>query len=156
MKNINTYIKEGYENASQRVLRAITITEPIVKKSLEAKGYIIDDSTRDEDFQGIDLKVTNPKTNKKTIIDVKCSEEKNWNTTNFLFTIKSNKGKHYKNKKTEYVAFINFPTDEIVIVDIKKLSPLIDNTLPRKGNGEYVLLNKEEVKKLGNSIPIVK
>ena len=72
------------------------------------------------------------------------------------FVAKSNKGKHYKNKKTEYVAFINFPTDEIVIVDIKKLSPLIDNTLPRKGNGEYVLLNKEEVKKLGNSIPIVK
>lgn len=147
---------DEYYNASQRVLHAINITEPIVKKSLIAKGYTIKDTTRDEDFNGIDIKVINPKTEKLTIIDAKCSEEKNWNTPNFLFTIKSNTGKYYKDKKTEYVAFINFPTNKIVIVNIKKLSPLIDNTQPRKGNGEYVLLNKKEVKKLGYSIPIVK
>ena len=147
---------DEYYNSPYEVKYAKNITEPIVKKSLETKGYTIKDTTRDEDFNGIDIKVINPKTEKLTIIDAKCSEEKNWNTSNFLFTIKSNKGKYYKDKKIEYVAFINFPTNEIVIVDIKKLSPLIDNTQPRKGDGEYVLLNKKEVKKLGYSIPIVK
>lgn len=154
MKDLINYIQESasYDDAPQKVKDAISTTEPIVKKALEKKGYTIEDSTRDEDFKGIDLKVTNPKTGKLTLIDVKCSDPKNQNTPNFLFTIKSFKGKYYKDKKTDYVAFINFPKNEIVLIDVDNLSLLVNNAKPRRGNGEYVLLNKDEVRKKGYSI----
>lgn len=147
---------DDYQYVPYKVKYARDVTEPIVKKSLEAKGYLIKESTRDEDFNGIDFTVINTKTHKETIIDAKCSEEKNWNTPNFLFTIKSNYGKYYKDKKTDYVAFINFPTNEIIIIDINKLASLADVAKQRNGNGIYVLLNKNEVKKLGYSIQLIK
>lgn len=142
----------NYRYVPTKVLNAINITEPIVHKAFKIKGYTIVNSTKDEDFNGIDFKVINPKTNKLTLIDVKCSEEKNYWTSNFLFTIKSKYGKHYKEKQTEYVAFINVPTYEIVIIDIERLSRIVDKAIPRKGNGIYVLINKKETADFGYTI----
>ena len=156
MKSISEYINESsYNNAPQRVKDSIYKIEPIVKRVLEKRGNKVEESTRDEDFNGIDLKVTNIH-GKLLYIDVKCSDEKNDNTSNFLFTIEDIKGRSYKNKKTDYCIFINFEKKELVCISFDNLSKLVEEKLktnkPIKGHGYYILLKKDIVRKYGHSI----
>ena len=141
----------NYDNAPKRVKDSIYKVEPIVRKILEKRGDIVEKSTRDEDFNGIDLKVKNNE-GKIIYIDVKSTEEKNDNTPNFSFTVKNINGRSYKDKDTDYYIFVNFINNELICISFEKLSPLVDKAEVRNGRGEYVLLNKDEVRKEGCSI----
>ena len=156
MKQIDTYIKEN--TTQERVDNARNNTEIIVKKFFELKGYKVNQSTKNEDFNGIDLKVYSTKEDKDIYIDVKCSENKNQKTRNFLYTTSSVNGKLYTRKKTDYVAFIDFPTNSITLISFDKLKELIDKTEDHDsrdgGMGKFHLLPKSDVRELGNTYDI--
>jgi len=153
MKEIKQFIKEN--TTEERVKNARNNTEIIAKKFFELKGYIVKQSSRDEDFNGIDLKVYSKREDKDIYIDVKCSEDKNQKTRNFLYTTSSVNGKLYTRKKTDYVAFIDFPTNSITLISFDNLKELIDKTEDKPsrdgGKGAYHLLLKDDVRNLGNS-----
>jgi len=138
-------------STQNRVNYAKTVTEPKVRKYFERQGCIVDKSTVKQDFYGIDLFVCNPNTKRIKCIDVKCPEEKNWNTNNFSFTIQSTRGISYVEKITDLYAFIDIPTDTITFVEFNKMPDLIQGKNQCKGDklSYYVLLPKKEVKKVG-------
>jgi hypothetical protein len=152
MKTLPEYINESsYDNAPQRVKYSIDKIEPIVKRILEKRGNKVEKSSRNEDFDGIDLKVIN-KANKLLYIDVKCCDEKNDSSPNFSFSITNINGKSFKDKKTNYYIFVNFVKNELICISFDNLVSLVDKSKVRRGRGEYVLLNKGEVRKNGYSI----
>lgn len=136
----------------QRVNHAKTKTEKIAYDFFEGLGYIVDTSTKKQDFDGIDLFVCN--TFKKTIkcIDVKCPSEKNQNTNNFSFTIVSKTGKSYIEKINDYFAFIDIPTNTITIIDFDSIVNIVKDIPLKSGEGKskYVLINKNLIKKNGS------
>ena len=134
-----------------KVNYAKTVTEPKVREYFERQGYIVDKSTVKQDFHGIDLFVCNPNTRKIKCIDVKCPDQKNWNTNNFSFTIQSKRGISYIEKITDLYAFIDIPTDTITFIEFDKMPDLIKSKTVCEGNDStyYVLLPKKEVKKTG-------
>ena len=138
-------------STQNKVNYAKTVTEPKVREYFERRGYIVDKSTVKQDFHGIDLFVCNPNTRRIKCIDVKCPDEKNWNTNNFSFTIQSTRGISYIEKITDLYAFIDIPTDTITFVEFDKIPNLIQGKTQCKGNDStyYVLLLKKEVKKAG-------
>lgn len=138
-------------STQNKVNYAKTVTEPKVRKYFERQGCIVDKSTVKQDFHGIDLFVCNPNTKRIKCIDVKCPDEKNWNTNNFSFTIQSKRGISYIEKITDLYAFIDIPTDTITFVEFDKMPDLIQGKTQCKGNDStyYVLLPKNEVKKAG-------
>ncbi len=135
----------------ERVYKARAIDEALIKQFFERRGYTVEQSNREEDFQGIDLKVYNPEGHRVNI-DVKCSSNSNQNTNNFLYTTVSN-GKSYKTKKTDYIVYIDHTDDSITMISMENLSALINESKEYKSirhdNGYFVLLNKDEVKSLG-------
>ena len=153
MKEFKQFIKEN--TTQERVANARNNTEIIAKKFFELKGYTVKQSSRNEDFQGIDLKVYSEKEDKDIYIDVKCSIDKNQKTKNFLYTTSSVNGKLYTRKKTDYVAFIDLPTNSITLLSFDNLKVLIDKTedkLSRDGGkGVYHLLPKSDVRELGDT-----
>ena len=90
-------------------------------------------------------------TRKIKCIDVKCPDQKNWNTNNFSFTIQSKRGISYIEKITDLYAFIDIPTDTITFIEFDKMPDLIKSKTTYEGNDStyYVLLPKKEVKKAG-------
>ena len=138
-------------STQNKVNYAKTVTEPKVREYFERQGYIVDKSTVKQDFHGIDLFVCNPNTRKIKCIDVKCPDQKNWNTNNFSFTIQSKRGISYIEKITDLYAFIDIPTDTITFIEFDKMPDLIKSKTVSEGNDStyYVLLPKKEVKKTG-------
>lgn len=138
-------------STQNKVNYAKTVTEPKVREYFERQGYIVDKSTVKQDFHGIDLFVCNPNTRKIKCIDVKCPDQKNWNTNNFSFTIQSKRGISYIEKITDLYAFIDIPTDTITFIEFDKMPDLIKSKTVCEGNDStyYVLLPKKEVKKAG-------
>ena len=138
-------------STQNKVNYAKTVTEPKVREYFERQGYIVDKSTVKQDFHGIDLFVCNPNTRKIKCIDVKCPDQKNWNTNNFSFTIQSKRGISYIEKITDLYAFIDIPTDTITFIEFDKMPDLIKSKTTYEGNDStyYVLLPKKEVKKTG-------
>ena len=138
-------------STQNKVNYAKTVTEPKVREYFERLGYIVDKSTVKQDFHGIDLFVCNPNTRKIKCIDVKCPDQKNWNTNNFSFTIQSKRGISYIEKITDLYAFIDIPTDTITFIEFDKMPDLIKSKTVCEGNDStyYVLLPKKEVKKVG-------
>ena len=138
-------------STQNKVNYAKTVTEPKVREYFERQGYIVDKSTVKQDFHGIDLFVCNPNTRKIKCIDVKCPDQKNWNTNNFSFTIQSKRGISYIEKITDLYAFIDIPTDTITFIEFNKMPDLIKSKTVCEGNDStyYVLLPKKEVKKAG-------
>ena len=138
-------------STQKKVNYAKTVTEPKVREYFERQGYIVDKSTVKQDFHGIDLFVCNPNTRKIKCIDVKCPDQKNWNTNNFSFTIQSKRGISYIEKITDLYAFIDIPTDTITFIEFDKMPDLIKSKTTCEGNDStyYVLLPKKEVKKTG-------
>ena len=138
-------------STQNKVNYAKTVTEPKVREYFERQGYIVDKSTVKQDFHGIDLFVCNPNTRKIKCIDVKCPDQKNWNTNNFSFTIQSKRGISYIEKITDLYAFIDIPTDTITFIEFDKMPDLIKSKTVCEGNDStyYVLLPKKEVKKIG-------
>lgn len=138
-------------STQNKVNYAKTVTEPKVREYFERQGYIVDKSTVKQDFHGIDLFVCNPNTRKIKCIDVKCPDQKNWNTNNFSFTIQSKRGISYIEKITDLYAFIDIPTDTITFIEFDKMPNLIKSKTTYEGNDStyYVLLPKKEVKKAG-------
>lgn len=138
-------------STQNKVNYAKTVTEPKVREYFERQGYIVDKSTVKQDFHGIDLFVCNPNTRKIKCIDVKCPDQKNWNTNNFSFTIQSKRGISYIEKITDLYAFIDIPTDTITFIEFDKMPDLIKSKTTYEGNDStyYVLLPKKEVKKAG-------
>lgn len=138
-------------STQNKVNYAKTVTEPKVREYFERQGYIVDKSTVKQDFHGIDLFVCNPNTRKIKCIDVKCPDQKNWNTNNFSFTIQSKRGISYIEKITDLYAFIDIPTDTITFIEFDKMPDLIKSKTVCEGNDStyYVLLPKKEVKKTG-------
>ena len=138
-------------STQNKVNYAKTVTEPKVREYFERQGYIVDKSTVKQDFHGIDLFVCNPNTRKIKCIDVKCPDQKNWNTNNFSFTIQSKRGISYIEKITDLYAFIDIPTDTITFIEFDKIPDLIKSKTVCEGNDStyYVLLPKKEVKKAG-------
>ena len=138
-------------STQNKVNYAKTVTEPKVREDFERQGYIVDKSTVKQDFHGIDLFVCNPNTRKIKCIDVKCPDQKNWNTNNFSFTIQSKRGISYIEKITDLYAFIDIPTDTITFIEFDKMPDLIKSKTVCEGNDStyYVLLPKKEVKKAG-------
>ena len=138
-------------STQNKVNYAKTVTEPKVREYFERQGYIVDKSTVKQDFHGIDLFVCNPNTRKIKCIDVKCPDQKNWNTNNFSFTIQSKRGISYIEKITDLYAFIDIPTDTITFIEFDKMPDLIKSKTVCKGNDStyYILLPKKEVKKTG-------
>ena len=138
-------------STQNKVNYAKTVTEPKVREYFERQGYIVDKSTVKQDFHGIDLFVCNPNTRKIKCIDVKCPDQKNWNTNNFSFTIESKRGISYIEKITDLYAFIDIPTDTITFIEFDKMPDLIKSKTVCEGNDStyYVLLPKKEVKKVG-------
>ena len=136
-----------------------TVIEPIVKRTLEARGDYVNASKQDDDFDGIDLIVHNRKHNKTTYIDVKSSTDKYKSTNRFSFTITSSNNKSYKDKVTDYIIYVDFPTNTLICVEYKKLIDFIDTTNLKVNTGnrgsKYVWLYKNEMRKIGSSIPIV-
>lgn len=153
MKEFKEFIKENI--TQEMVFYARNNTELIAKKFFELKGYNVKQSNRNEDFQGIDLKVYSERENKDIYIDVKCSTDKNQNTKNFLYTTFAKNGKSYNGKKTDYVAFIDLSTDSITLISFDNLKELIDNTKEydskEGGKGKFHLLSKKDVRELGDS-----
>lgn len=138
-------------STQNKVNYAKTVTEPKVREYFERQGYIVDKSTVKQDFHGIDLFVCNPNTRKIKCIDVKCPDQKNWNTNNFSFTIQSKRGISYIEKITDLYAFIDIPTDTITFIEFDKIPDLIKSKTVCEGNDStyYILLPKKEVKKAG-------
>ena len=138
-------------STQNKVNYAKTVTEPKVREYFERQGYIVDKSTVKQDFHGIDLFVCNQNTRKIKCIDVKCPDQKNWNTNNFSFTIQSKRGISYIEKITDLYAFIDIPTDTITFIEFDKMPDLIKSKTTYEGNDStyYVLLPKKEVKKAG-------
>ena len=138
-------------STQNKVNYAKTVTEPKVREYFERQGYIVDKSTVKQDFHGIDLFVCNPNTRKIKCIDVKCPDQKNWNTNNFSFTIQSKRGISYIEKITDLYAFIDIPTDTITFIEFDKMPDLIKSKTVCEGNDStyYILLPKKEVKKAG-------
>ena len=138
-------------STQNKVNYAKTVTEPKVREYFERQGYIVDKSTVKQDFHGIDLFVCNPNTRKIKCIDVKCPDQKNWNTNNFSFTIQSKRGISYIEKITDLYAFIDIPTDTITFIEFDKMPDLIKSKTVCEGNDStyYILLPKKEVKKTG-------
>ena len=138
-------------STQNKVNYAKTVTEPKVREYFERQGYIVDKSTVKQDFHGIDLFVCNPNTRKIKCIDVKCPDQKNWNTNNFSFTIQSKRGISYIEKITDLYAFIDIPIDTITFIEFDKMPDLIKSKTTYEGNDStyYVLLPKKEVKKAG-------
>lgn len=138
-------------STQNKVNYAKTVTEPKVREYFKRQGYIVDKSTVKQDFHGIDLFVCNPNTRKIKCIDVKCPDQKNWNTNNFSFTIQSKRGISYIEKITDLYAFIDIPTDTITFIEFDKIPDLIKSKTVCEGNDStyYVLLPKKEVKKAG-------
>ena len=138
-------------STQNKVNYAKTVTEPKVREYFERQGYIVDKSTVKQDFHGIDLFVCNPNTRKIKCIDVKCPDQKNWNTNNFSFTIQSKRGISYIEKITDLYAFIDIPADTITFIEFDKMPDLIKSKTTYEGNDStyYVLLPKKEVKKAG-------
>lgn len=135
----------------ERVYKARVIDEALIKQFFESRGYTVEQSNREEDFQGIDLKVYTHE-GQRVNIDVKCSSNSNQNSSNFLYTTVSN-GKSYKTKKTDYIVYIDHADDSITMISMENLSTLIDESKEykskRDANGYFVLLNKDKVKSLG-------
>lgn len=156
MKEFKQFIKEAQDSKRDRVKTAREYTEPIAKGVLEKHGYDITKSTPDEDFKGIDLKVYNKKTKKTTLIDVKCSKPENQGSKNFLYTTMTVDGRSYEDKLTEYVAFLNFPENELVLIEFNEIKKLIKDCrqIPSKhgGQGKYVLIPKNVVREHGHKI----
>lgn len=138
-------------STQNKVNYAKTVTEPKVREYFERQSYIVDKSTVKQDFHGIDLFVCNPNTRKIKCIDVKCPDQKNWNTNNFSFTIQSKRGISYIEKITDLYAFIDIPADTITFIEFDKMPDLIKSKTTYEGNDStyYVLLPKKEVKKAG-------
>ena len=136
------------------VLEAKNHTELMVKQLLEEYGRQVKQSETNsyDDFNGIDLKVFNPKTGEYTYIDVKCSKPQNQNSENFLMTIQSNKGKYYTEKNTDWYAFINIPRHEVVFISKDNIIPLVNECTKLYGNGRYVLIKKNKIREKGYSI----
>ena len=142
-----------YYDAPRKVLYAKNVTEPIVIKHLKNLGYIVKDTTRDDDFNGIDIIIESKKNPSLIItIDAKCSENKNQGSKNFLYTTISNNYKSYKTKKTDYVIYLNkndVGEYDLVCISFKDNSELAESSpmsfKSKWGPGRYVLINKEKV-----------
>lgn len=128
------------------------ITEPIVRRFLENKGYIIEQSSVNEDYDGIDLIAFHYKTNSHTNIDVKCPCDDNKHNACVYYTTINGMGKSYKQKKTDYVVYVDTIKRELIFIDFVTLKLLLSTTIEydsKYNNGKYAWLNKEILKKLG-------
>ena len=159
MKNINTFILESIHNINW-LENAKNNEEPFVKAALEDEGWKVNIGSQDEDFNGIDLKVEKEKTEDefggKFSIDVKGSSDKNKKSKNFLLTVKSASGKEYPYDDNNFFAFIDYIDKTIALVSQKDIKELVKKYKERDSrfgdNSKYVLLSKQEVKKLGRII----
>jgi len=144
------------EKKLRKIEQEKTKSEIIVTRFIsESGGWLASQSTKRDDFDGVDIVAINPKTNKQITIDVKNSNDKNRNSPNFLFTTVNGLGKPYTTKRTDYVAFLNRPESfgphkvEIVFIEFNKLTEIIETNnkikyLPSKEYklGRYVLIPK--------------
>lgn len=149
---------ENFDELPDKVKYAKENSEKIITNYLISKNYEVIGGTRIEDFVGIDLKVTG-KDGNIVYIDVKDRELKNQNSDSFLYTTVSH-GKSYKNKKTNYVAFVDMPKKTSTFIDFKDLIELIEKEkeIPSKKDslGYYVLINKKKIKDKGRTVNIEK
>ena len=140
-------------------------SESIVARCIGERGIAYcSPSTRENDFNGIDLIAINRKTLNKYTIDVKNSKDENRNTRNFLFTTVNGVGKSYTEKKTDFYAFLNRDTSlgkdnvEIIMIASSRLKWIIDTYklthYQSKHNklSKYVLIPKTLAKKYANDI----
>ena len=148
-----------YKNIPNKVLYIRTVIEPIVKKTLEARGDYVKETKRDDDFNGIDFIVHNTKYHKTSYIDVKSSDEKYKNTNRFSFTTIASNGKSYKDKQTTHMIYVDFPTNTLICVKYDKLINFIETNNLKENIGnkgsKYVWLYKDDMRKIGNIIPII-
>ena len=148
-----------------RVEHEKSTSELIVARCIGERGIAYcSPSTRENDFNGVDLIAINRKTHKEYTIDVKNSKDENRNTRNFLFTTVNGVGKSYTEKKTDYYAFLNRDISlgkdnvEIIMIAAARLKWLINKykltQYQSKHNklSKYVLIPKTLAKKHANNI----
>ena len=159
MKDIVSKINEALHSKNW-LENAKNNEEPFVKAALEDEGWTVTIGSQDEDFNGIDLKVEKKETDDqyggKFNLDVKGSSDNNKKSKNFLFTIKSASGKEYPFKDNNFLAFIDYEDKTIALCNQKDLKELAKKYTERDSkfgdSSKYVLLPKQEVKKLGRII----
>ena len=159
MKNL-IYIIEKLKINSKSQITNWTIEDDenneglFVKAALEDEGWTVNGGTQDEDFNVINLEIEREETEDefggKFDLDIIGNSDKNKKSKNFLFTIKSTSGKEYPFKDNNFLAFIDYEDKTIVLCNQKDLKELTKRYKER--DGKYVLLPKQEVKKLGRII----
>jgi hypothetical protein len=159
MKDIKRYINESL-HSEDWLANAKKNEEPFVKTAFEDEGWIVAPGSQDEDFKGIDLKVTKPDSadefGGKFTVDVKGSSSKNKQSKNFLFTCKSASGKEYPYADKHFIAFIDYTDKTISVVSDNDVKGLVSRYKEHDSqfgdNSKFVLFPKTEVKKLGRTI----
>jgi len=159
MKSFSNYLNESLHDENW-LNNAKTNEEPFVKAAFEDEGWKVKVGSQDEDFQGIDINVetneTDEKFGGKFNIDVKGSSDKNKKSKNFLLTVKSASGKEYPYNDDNFFAFIDYIDKTIALVSQKDIKELVKKYKERDSqfgdDSKYVLLPKQEVKKLGRII----
>lgn len=159
MKRIIDYINEAL-NDEDWLIDAKNNEELFVKAAFEDEGWKVKVGSQDEDFKGIDLKIENEETDDtfggKFSVDIKGCSSKNKKSKRFLFISKNAAGEEYPYKDKHFIAFIDYIDKTITLAadnDIKTLASKYKEYDSESGdNSKYVLLPKQEVKKLGRTI----
>lgn len=156
MKHLTQYILESLHGKGW-LNTAKTKEEPFVKAALEIDGWEVKSGTLDQDFEGIELIAQRDATQSdedgfytpggKFTIDVKGCDEKNKKSKKFLLITKNASGKEYPYKEKGYFAFIDYVDKTIVLVSQMDIKTLVSKY--KEYDSRYVLLPKNEVKKLG-------
>ena len=143
--------------------RARNQDELYVLFALEELGFFVTQSTPEEDWQHVDLKIASIGDVANNIefllgknIDVKRNSPTNASSKSFSLTIINTLGDAYPFTKTEFFAFIDDINNQVYIIRKSTVEQYItDNNIKiydGKGPSKYVLLNKEDIKNLSSVI----
>ena len=142
--------------------RARNNDELYVLFALEELGFFVTQSTPEEDWQHVDLKIASigdVANNMEFLlgknIDVKRNSPNNASSKSFSLTVINTLGKKYPFNSTEFFAFIDDLNNNVYIIRKNIVSNYIDSNCELydgKGCSKYVLLNKEDIKKLSSVI----
>jgi len=129
---------------------AKTVTEPLAIESFKLNGYTVNETTINEDWNGIDAKVLDKKLNHELLFDIKSPSKENINTGFFSFQVYDYNNVHYLSKKTEYYAFMDIVENRILCISKENLIPIINGLSlqnGRYGYQKYVLIHKDYILK---------